>query len=84
MSNNEWGLLPCPFCGGDRYEIRENGKQWLGGSYSNPVSISILHWCNVDGQPRRVIERVGKDYKSAIAMWNMRANSVGNPTGRAE
>ena len=70
-------LKPCPFCGGteDTFEIVENGKMWTGQRMSEPVSVSVRHWCiNADGQPSRMMERIGKDRTSAIASWNMRAN----------
>ena len=66
-------LKPCPFCGGGTFEIRENGKMWQGMKYSDPVSVSVWHWCeHVDGQPSRAIERAGRDRQSAIAAWNTR------------
>lgn len=67
-------LLPCPFCGAGQTEIRPNGQMWTGMKYSEPTSVSINHWCTkVEGQPSRMIERIGRDLESAIAMWNMRA-----------
>ena len=69
-------LLPCPFCGGSTFEIVENGKVWTGMKYSDPVSVSVRHWCNKrPAQPSRSIERVGRDMESAVAAWNMRSNS---------
>lgn len=74
MSSQQPNLLPCPFCGGGQSEIRENGKVWSGMRYSEAVSVSVLHHCDKpEGQPHRVIERVGRDMASAIAAWNMRA-----------
>jgi hypothetical protein len=47
---------------------------WMGQKHSDPVSVSIRHWCeDVPGQPHRMIERVGRDEASAIAAWNSRA-----------
>lgn len=70
MSN----LEPCPFCGAGTFEIRPNGRMWLGMKYSEPTSVSVLHWCEATpGQPSRVIERVGRDEASAIEAWNRRA-----------
>lgn len=67
-------LLPCPFCGGGKTEVRENGRPWLGTRWGEPVSVSVRHWCeHVDGQPSRMIERVGRDRAAAIAAWNRRA-----------
>lgn len=67
-------LLPCPFCGAGTTEIRENGKIWTGMKFSDPVSVSVRHWCEpIEGQPSRAIERVGRDRASAIAAWNARA-----------
>lgn len=68
-------LLPCPFCGAGETEITENGKTWTGMKYSAPVSVSVRHWCErIEGQPSRMIERIGRDTESAIAAWNMRSN----------
>lgn len=67
-------LLPCPFCGAGQSEFRENGRTWMGGRYSEPTSVSVMHWCEeVPGQPSRVIQRVGRDRESAVAAWNLRA-----------
>lgn len=68
-------LLPCPFCGAGTTEIRENGRPWLGTKgWGEPVSVSVRHWCeHVDGQPSRMIERVGRDRAAAIDAWNRRA-----------
>jgi len=67
-------LLPCPFCGAGQSEFRENGRTWMGGRYSEPTSVSVMHWCEeVPGQPSRVIQRVGRARESAVAAWNLRA-----------
>lgn len=67
-------LLPCPFCGAGKTEVRENGRPWLGTKWGEPASVSVRHWCEpVDGQPSRMIERVGRDRAAAIAAWNRRA-----------
>lgn len=67
-------LKPCPFCGAGTFEVRPNGRMWLGMKYSEPASVSVLHWCEATpGQPSRVIERVGRDEASAIEAWNRRA-----------
>lgn len=68
-------LLPCPFCGGSTFEVVENGKMWTGMKYSDPVSVSVRHWCAKTGGPSRPIERVGRDLEDAIAKWNMRSNA---------
>lgn len=65
-------LLPCPFCGGGTYEIRENGKVWSGMSYTEPISVSILHWCKEMPGPSRMIERIGRDLAQATERWNVR------------
>jgi len=68
-------LLPCPFCGAGHTEAVENGKMWTGMRYSEPTSVSIRHWCDpIQGQPSRMIERVGKDLEAAVAAWNTRAH----------
>lgn len=67
-------LLPCPFCGAGTTEIRENDRPWLGTKWGEPVSVSVRHWCErIEGQPSRMIERVGRDRAAAVAAWNMRA-----------
>lgn len=73
--HNERGeLKPCPFCGAGSTEIVENGKMWTGMKYSEPTSVSVRHWCDkVEGQPSRMLERVGRDWESAVAAWNQRA-----------
>jgi hypothetical protein len=65
-------MLPCPFCGAGKTEIRED-RPWLGMRYGEPTSVSVRHWCEpIEGQPSRMIERVGRDRAAAIAAWNMR------------
>lgn len=67
-------LKPCPFCGAGKTDIHFNGRMWTGQRLSEPISVSIRHWCeDVPGQPHRMIERVGRDEVSAIAAWNSRA-----------
>ncbi len=67
-------LKPCPFCGGSNSEIRDGHKAWLGTRWGTPVSVSVIHWCEpIQGQPSRMIERIGKDQESAVAAWNLRA-----------
>lgn len=74
---NTTQLLPCPFCGSGSTIIKENGKVWLGSRHSQPTSVSIVHWCPATlGQPSRAIERVGRDYNSAVAAWNLRSPSM--------
>lgn len=68
-------LKPCPFCGGTEFEFRENGKFWLGTRYSEPVSLSLQHWCvRTPGQPSNYIERKGKTEQDLIDAWNLRFN----------
>lgn len=67
-------LKPCPFCGAGETVIREGGRMWTGQRMSDPISVSVVHWCErVPGQPHRSVERVGRDEPSAIEAWNMRA-----------
>lgn len=67
-------LLPCPFCGAGTSELHEAGRMWTGRAYGEPSSVSVRHWCEpVEGQPSRMIERIGRDPASAIAAWNLRA-----------
>lgn len=68
-------LLPCPFCGAGITEFKLNGQVWSGTGYSEPTSVSVVHWCTkVEGQPYRALERVGKDLDSAIDAWNRRVS----------
>ena len=70
----ECRLLPCPFCGAGQTLLKDNGRMWTGMKLSDPVSVSVQHWCEDDpGQPNRVIERIGRDRESAILAWNKRA-----------
>lgn len=66
-------LLPCPFCGGGTTEMRMNGQTWLGDRWSEPISVSVLHWCDPLPGPSRMLERIGRDTAQAIERWNMRA-----------
>lgn len=69
-------LKPCPFCGAGTTQFNDSGKVWMGAQYSEPISVSVRHWCSVvEGQPSRMIERVGRDRESAIAAWNQRAEA---------
>lgn len=65
-------LLPCPFCGGGTTELRKNGQTWLGMAYSEPISVSVIHWCAPLPGPSRMIERIGRDTDQAVERWNMR------------
>lgn len=66
-------LKPCPFCGIGTTDFYENGKVWTGMRFSEPVSVSVQHWCEPQqGQPNRMIERVERDHASAVDAWNMR------------
>lgn len=79
-------ILPCPFCGAGKTEIRED-RPWLGMRYGEPISVSVRHWCEpIEGQPSsRMIERVGRDRAAAIAAWNMRTTArEGRPLLNAE
>ena len=74
----DYALEPCPFCGAGETHIKENGKVWLGMRFSEPASVSVLHFCEpVPSQPSRSLERVGRDLESAIAAWNRRAPQSG-------
>lgn len=71
-------LKPCPFCGAGKTLLAEQGRMWTGMKYSEPISVSVQHWCSpVPGQPSRMIERIGRDMDSAVAAWNMRATDGG-------
>ena len=74
MTTKDQAIAPCPFCGAGETLIKENGKMWMGMKFSEPASVSIQHWCApIDGQPNRMVERVGRDMGSAISAWNSRA-----------
>lgn len=76
-------LLPCPFCGAGKTLLQPNGRVWSGDKYSDPISVSVHHWCEErPGQPSRMIERIGRDERSAIDAWNQRAR-VGEPDVKA-
>lgn len=76
MSEGDVTLKKCPFCGAGTTVLQDNGRIWMGMKYSDPVSVSVQHWCDrVDGQPSRMIERIGRDRQSAIDAWNMRADA---------
>lgn len=67
-------LKSCPLCGGGEFQIRENGRIWIGTRYSDHVSVSIYHWCNESpGIQQPLIERKGKTLEQAIERWNQRA-----------
>ena len=68
-------LLPCPFCGGGITEFHDNGRVWSGMGYSEPISVSVRHWCAEAPGPSRAIERIGRDKEQAIERWNMRPNA---------
>ena len=67
-------LLPCPFCGGGITEFHDNGRVWAGMKYSDPISVSVRHWCAEAPGPSRLIERIGRNKEQAIERWNMRSN----------
>lgn len=70
-------LLPCPFCGAGEHQIRENGRMWSGMRYSDPVSVTVHHWCErPDGQPQSHVTITGRDAASAVELWNRRAASA--------
>lgn len=65
-------LKPCPFCGAGTTEIQEHAI-WQGTKYAEPISVSVVHWCDpVEGQPSRMLQKVGRDRESAIEAWNRR------------
>ena len=68
-------LLPCPFCGGGITEFHDNGRVWAGMKYSDPISVSVRHWCAEAPGPSRLIERIGRNKEQAIERWNMRSNA---------
>ena len=55
-----------------------NGRVWAGLKYSDPISVSVRHWCAEAPGPSRLIERIGKDKEQAIERWNMRSNAKFN------
>lgn len=70
-------LKPCPFCGAGTTEVQEHAI-WQGAKYAEPISVSVVHWCEpVEGQPSRMIQKVGRDRASAIAAWNRRSPASG-------
>lgn len=81
MSADTPDLAPCPFCGAGQTVIHVNRGTWTGMGWSEPVSVEVRHWCaEVPGQPSRLIARVGRDEKAAIAAWNRRAPAPAPPS----
>ncbi|MGU2415275.1 Lar family restriction alleviation protein [Burkholderia cenocepacia] len=67
-------LKPCPFCGAGTTNVEPGTRVWMGTKYGEPATYSVRHWCDdPEGQPKRMIERIGRDRESAIAAWNRRA-----------
>lgn len=66
-------LIPCPFCGAGTTIFSPSGSIWLGMRNSEPVSVSVRHWCTALPGPSRMIERIGRDKEQAIERWNMRS-----------
>ena len=52
-------------------------------SLSEPISVSVRHWCAEAPGPSRLIERIGKDKEQAIERWNMRPNAKVSGAGTA-
>ena len=69
-------LLPCPFCGKGVTLFQYNGQVWKGMSWSEPISVSVTHWCAEAPGPSRMIERIGRDKEQAIERWNMRPRAA--------
>lgn len=64
-------LKSCPFCGGGETHVRES-TFWTG-MRNEVVSANVMHWCErQEGQPQSVLQLVGRDRESAIAIWNGR------------
>lgn len=67
---------PCPFCGTGSFEIKENGRIWLGTRYSDPVSHTLLHWCgDTSDVPKPFsypLKMHAKTIEEVIAKWNTR------------
>lgn len=63
--------LPCPFCGEDNIEFREQ-KMWTGME-NYVVAVTISHWCLPVGHRTPHISFTGKTYKEAAEIWNRRA-----------
>ncbi len=51
-------LLPCPFCGGGITEFHDNGRVWSGMGYSEPISVSVRHWC-AEATEKRLCDECG-------------------------
>jgi hypothetical protein len=68
-------LKPCPFCGGEDIETRDNAY-WTGKS-SAILSVTINHWCiTEEGHPQNIIQIKGNNRQEAINKWNTRAISA--------
>lgn len=63
-------LLPCPFCGSNKVEVRDS-KFWTGMRYSI-LSTSLTHICDKEKRWPIVITTTGKTIEEAIEKWNKR------------
>lgn len=66
----DFGLLPCPFCGDGESRIDES-KMWTGMRYQL-LSVTVIHWCNNGGIDGAVLKVTGPTQEQAIARWNAR------------
>lgn len=80
---NPWGLLPCPFCGGDKFRVTERGV--LDELYMRKGSGAMTVQCKRPGcgatlyQQQKEVDGGPTDYDSRlmklVAKWNRRAGS---------
>jgi hypothetical protein len=70
MGNED--LLPCPFCGGVKTELRPV-QQWMGQRYQE-LAMEVLHFCDKreDNFITGSFKLRARDKEQAIAVWNSR------------
>jgi len=73
-------VKPCPFCGGDDYDLR-NHQSWTGMRYY-VYSVEVTHHCPAgpDGFGARLTIQ-GKTAQDAIDRWNKRYAPVTEEAG---
>ena len=64
-------LKPCPFCGGNELDFRDN-TYWTG-MRSALISVDLTHRCvSMVGMPRQSVSITAKTKQECIEIWNIR------------